>query len=82
AEQAAAVAAAKLEASLDARQALERSLDESKHHAQEKDAELAGVRTELREAHTAADTLRAELLATVRPRTRRALPATQTRKKP
>ncbi|MFL9951123.1 DNA-binding protein [Paraburkholderia agricolaris] len=82
AEQSAAVASAKLEASLDARQAVERSLDESKRYAQDKDAELTSVRTELREAHTAADTLRAELLAAVRPKTRRALPVTQTRKKP
>ncbi|WP_270956535.1 DNA-binding protein [Burkholderia pseudomallei] len=82
AEQSAAVAVAKLEASLDARQAIERTLDESRRHEQDKDAELMGVRMELKEAHAAADGLRAELLAAVRPRTRRSLQAPQARKKP
>ncbi|WP_205182546.1 DNA-binding protein [Burkholderia sp. LMG 13014] len=82
AEQSAAVATAKLEASVEAKQAIERALDDSKHHEQDKDAELVMARKELKEAHAAADALRAELLAAVRPRSRRSLQAPQAKKKP
>lgn len=82
AEQSAAVATAKLEASLEAKQTIERALDDSRHHEQDKDAELVIVRKELKEAHIAADALRAELLAAVRPRPRRSLQSPQAKKKP
>ncbi|KNH06151.1 hypothetical protein BRCH_02126c [Candidatus Burkholderia brachyanthoides] len=70
AEQSAAVALAKLEASLEARQAIERTLEQSRRRGQERDADLASVRVELKESHAAADTLRTELLAVVKPRAR------------
>jgi chromosome segregation ATPase len=86
AEQAAAVADAKLEASVEARkvleQTLDRTLDESRRHEQEKEAELANLRAELKEVHAATDALRAELLAAVKPRPRGSLPAPSPRKKP
>ncbi|REE06586.1 plasmid replication DNA-binding protein KfrA [Paraburkholderia sp. BL27I4N3] len=82
AEQSAAVAVAKLEASLEARQSIERTLGEARRHEQEKDAELASVRADLKDARSAADALRAELLGTVKPRSAGPPTATRTRKKP
>ncbi|WP_175771826.1 DNA-binding protein [Burkholderia ambifaria] len=70
AEQASAVAAAKLEASLEARQAVERTLDEYRLREHERDAELAAMRAELKEAHAATDALRNQWLAAVKPRSR------------
>ncbi|WP_321874622.1 DNA-binding protein [Burkholderia ubonensis] len=76
AEQASAVAAAKLEASLEARQAVERTLDEYRLREHEKDSELAAARAELKEAHAATDALREQLLAAVKPRSRMPLATT------
>lgn len=81
AEQSAAVALAKLEAALEARQAAERTLEESRRHAQESDAELASARLDLKESHATADALRTELLAVVKPRARGSLNTPRARKK-
>ncbi|WP_321944403.1 DNA-binding protein [Paraburkholderia tropica] len=71
ADQSAAVVTAKLEASIEARMAIERALNDSKRHDKDKDGEILAVRQELKEAHAATDALRVELLAAIRPRSRR-----------
>jgi DNA repair exonuclease SbcCD ATPase subunit len=81
AEQTAAVSVAKLEASLEARSAIERALDESKRHEQEKEVELIEARKELKAARAGTDALRTELLTVVKPRRRRSLQATASVKK-
>lgn len=76
AEQGAAVAAAKSDAAREAQQALERSLDESRQHVREREAELVEVRAELKEARAAAELLRNEQRAVLsRPRVRASLSA-------
>ncbi|WP_207002566.1 DNA-binding protein [Trinickia mobilis] len=82
AEQSAAVAIAKLEASIEARQAAERGLEEAKRHEQAKDSELSALRQELKDAQSDAAALRADLMATVKPRSRGPLTTPRQRKKP
>ncbi|CAH2785543.1 MAG: hypothetical protein CBHOC_1867 [uncultured Caballeronia sp.] len=61
AEQEAAVAAAKLEASIDARAVAAKTIDEAKAEYQVRGAELSAVRSELHEARTTIDELRTKL---------------------
>ncbi|RQM51276.1 MULTISPECIES: DNA-binding protein [Burkholderia] len=60
AEQASAVATTKSEASREAQQSLERTLEESSQHGREREAELVEVRAELKEARAANELLRSE----------------------
>lgn len=81
AEQASAVARAKVEAATDARKAAERALEGAKMHQQATDAELSTVRSDVKEAQTALATLQGSIEATGRPRVRVPLPGSRPRKK-
>ncbi|MEX3969729.1 DNA-binding protein [Paraburkholderia caribensis] len=95
AEQEAAVAAARLEAAVDARKVADALLDEAKNHAQvneaeaknfaqAKEAEISALRKELKAAQSVASDLRERLAASAanRRRTRRVLPPTAAPKPP
>lgn len=81
AEQASAVARAKVEAATDARNAAGRALEEAKLHQQATDVELSTVRREVKEAQTALASLQGGMEAAGRPRTRIVLPGSRPRKK-
>ncbi|KVD51228.1 hypothetical protein WS61_03110 [Burkholderia sp. ABCPW 11] len=76
AEQASAVAVTKSEAAREAQQALERTLDEARQHAREREAELVEMRAELKESRAAVEFLRTGQRAAIgRPRARAVLNA-------
>lgn len=82
AEQESAVAATKSDAAREAQTTLERTLEESRQHGREREAELVDVRSELKEARAAIEVLRSEQrVALGRPRARASLSATRVDRK-